>query len=518
MKRKTGNIRKPAPVEKAMLIVLDGWGIRRSKKANAIRLADTPNFDRLWKENPHTTLYAAEQHVGLPKGYIGNSEVGHTHLGAGRQVPQELLKINKAIKDGTFYRNTVLIKALENARKNGSALHLMGLLSDGGVHSHIDHLFALLKMAKKHKVSRIYVHAFLDGRDKPPKSAPKYIKMLQKEMDKLGAGSIATIIGRFYAMDRDNRWNREHKAYDAMVNHKGRTYETPMQAIKDAYARGETDEFVKPSIILSKNMKRKHYVKPHDSIIFFNFREDRAREITRAFVEGRFRKFKRKRVIDLHFVCLTQYDKGIDAPVAFPPKVPPSMLGEVVSLKDIDQLRIAETEKYAHVTYFFNGGRDGPFPKERRILIPSPKVRTYDKTPAMSAPKIRDKVIDEINKGRHDLIVLNFANPDMVGHTGDLAATVKAVAAVDGCLGKVVAAARKKNYNVLITADHGNAEEMSGKHQTSHTTNKVPFILLANRKYDLAERKNDSIANIAPTIVKLMGLREPEVYLKPLVK
>jgi 2,3-bisphosphoglycerate-independent phosphoglycerate mutase len=506
------------PKKKAMLIILDGWGVRNTKNGNAIKLADTPNFDRLWKENPHTTLHASEQYVGLPKGFIGNSEVGHTHLGGGRVIPQELLKINRSIKDGSFSRNKVIISAMENAQKNGKALHLMGLVSDGGVHSHIEHLYALMKMAKRHKVRKVYIHCFLDGRDTPPKSGIKYLKELEKRCIRWDIGSIATITGRFYAMDRDNRWNREHKAYDAMVNGKGRIYRSAMDAIKDAYRRGETDEFVRPSIVLSPHMKAKHHVNTHDSIIFFNFREDRAREITRTFVQGKFRKFRRSKIIDLHFVCLTQYDKAIKAPVAFPPEIPKDILGEVASKHRLRQFRIAETEKYAHVTYFFNGGKEGPFPKEERLLIPSPKVTTYDKTPAMSAPKIAKEVIKRLDKKTYDLIILNFANADMVGHTGDIDATIKAVQAADYQLGRVAKAARKNDYELIITADHGNAEQMNGRYRTSHTTNKVPFIILSSGKHKIAERKNNSIANITPTIMKLMGLPIPKVDLKPLIR
>jgi 2,3-bisphosphoglycerate-independent phosphoglycerate mutase len=503
---------------KAMLIVLDGWGVRRSIRYNAIKLAKTPNFDRLWEENPHTTLYAAEQHVGLPRGFIGNSEVGHTHLGAGRHVPQELLKIDNAIKDRSFYRNKTLLGAMKNAATNGRALHLMGLLSDGGVHSHINHLFALLDMAKKNGVQKVYVHCFLDGRDKPPQSAPKYIRMLQRKMKRIKLGSIATMMGRFYAMDRDNRWNREHKAYDAMANHRGRVYEDAISAIRDAYSRGETDEFVKPSIVLSSRLKRKRYVQTHDSVVFFNFREDRAREITRAFVQGKFKKFKRRKLLDLHFVCLTQYDKAIKAKVAIPPKVPKHVLGEVAWKHRMRQLRVAETEKYAHVTYFFNGGKDGPFAKEERLLIPSPKVTTYDLTPSMSAPKITDATCRRLKTGKYSLVILNFANADMVGHTGMLEPTVKAVNAVDKCLGKVVDCARAYGYDVIITGDHGNAEEMKGKYQTSHTLNKVPFIVVSDRQFECKCGKMDGIAQVSPTILHLMGVKAPGVYEESLVR
>jgi 2,3-bisphosphoglycerate-independent phosphoglycerate mutase len=509
---------KIATKEKVFLIVLDGWGVRASRKDNAVELARKPNFDRLWKSNPHTTLYAAEEHVGLPAGFIGNSEVGHMNMGAGRVMPQELVKIDRAIRDGSLYRNKVLLAAMRNATKNDSALHLMGLLSDGGVHSHIRHLFAMLDMAKKNKVKHAYVHCFLDGRDVPPKSATKYIKMLQLHCRKIQLGSIATIIGRYYAMDRDNRWNREHKAYDAMVNGQGYIYKTAEEALSAAYRRGENDEFVKPSIILSSHRHAKHHVKEGDSIIFFNFREDRARELTRAFVQGTFRKFRRAKKIKLDFVCLTQYDKKIKAPVAFPPEVPKDVLGEVASRIRMRQLRIAETEKYAHVTYFFNGGREGPFELEERVMIPSPHVATYDQTPAMSAFGITEKLLTRLTGGRYDLIILNFANADMVGHTGMLKPTIKAIEAVDACLGKVVSAARKQGYSVIVTADHGNAEEMAGKYRTSHTLNKVPFIIISDRRWRIAERRQNSIAQMAPTVLKMMGIKEPRAYGEPLIR
>ncbi|NQU78392.1 2,3-bisphosphoglycerate-independent phosphoglycerate mutase [Candidatus Woesearchaeota archaeon] len=502
---------------KAMLIILDGWGIRKSRKNNAIMIAATPNFDRFWKENPHTTLHASEGHVGLPAGFIGNSEVGHMNIGAGRKVPQELAKLNKAIRDKTFFSNNVLLTAMGKSKMKSSSLHIMGLLSDGGVHSHINHLFAILKMAKMNKVPRVYLHCFLDGRDKPPKSAGMYIRMLENECRKLGIGEIVTIMGRFYAMDRDNRWNREHKAYDAMVNAKGRKYGSALEALKDAYNHGETDEFVKPSIILSSKDEQ-HNVKENDSIIFFNFREDRAREITRAFVQGKFRNFKRRKILNLYFACLTQYDHAINAPVAFIPEIPPMVLGPVLSKMNIRQLRIAETEKFAHVTYFFNGGKEGPYPKEERILIPSPRVKTYDTTPAMSANKITTDVVKSIGSGKYGVIVLNFANADMVGHTGELEPTVKAVECVDRCLGKVVGSARKNGYDVIVTADHGNAEEMAGRHRTSHTLNKVPFIILSDERYKIVERKNNSIANMSPTVLRLMGIKSPDVYAGSLVR
>jgi len=504
--------------EKVLLMVLDGWGIRKGRSFNAVKLADPKNFNRLWDSNPHTTLFAAEEHVGLPKGFIGNSEVGHLHLGAGRMVPQELFKINRSIKDGSFFKNKVLLQSMDNVNNNGSSLHLMGLLSDGGVHSHINHLFALLELAKMKKVNNVYVHCFLDGRDVPPKSALKYLKMLEDKMKSIKVGKTGTVMGRFYAMDRDNRWNREHKAYDALVNGQCLFYKSATEAVKAAYARGETDEFVVPSIILSGGRTDVKYVKEHDSIIFFNFREDRARELTRAFVEGRFRKFKREQIIHLDFVCLTQYDSNIRAPAAFPPEVPKNTLADVISRNKLKQFRIAETEKYAHVTYFFNGGRESPHKFEERLMIPSPRVATYDKTPAMSAHKVTEEVIKKIKLNKYPLIIMNFANPDMVGHTGKLDETIAGIKVIDGCLQKVVDAARKEKYNVMMVADHGNAEEMTGIHKTSHTTNKVPFILISNKKYSVVERKDNSIANISPTILKIMGLKIPKEYADPLIE
>ncbi|HII72478.1 TPA: 2,3-bisphosphoglycerate-independent phosphoglycerate mutase [Candidatus Woesearchaeota archaeon] len=495
-----------------MLIVLDGWGYRKAKRYNAIAAANTPFFDEIWKQNPHTTLYAAQQYVGLPKGYIGNSEVGHTHLGAGRMVPQELFKINNAIKDRSFYNNKVLLTAMQHAKRNGSGLHLLGLVSDGGVHSHIDHLFVLLEMAKKHEVKRVHVHCILDGRDTPPKSAEKYLKKIDAKLKNFHNAKITTLMGRFYAMDRDNRWQREHKAYDAMVNNEGLHYKDWQTALKDAYGRGETDEFVSPSIIESGSSCREG-----DSIIFFNFREDRARELTRAFVQGKFKKFKRKKIIDLNFACMVQYDKAIQAPVAFPPEVPPYTMGEILSGHKIRQFRIAETEKYAHVTYFFNGGREGPFPGEDRKIIPSPRVRTYDLQPEMSAQKVSSEAVKKIKTGKYGFIVLNFANPDMVGHTGKFEQTIKALEVVDAELEKVVVAARSKGYNVIVTADHGNAEEMHGKYLTSHTLNKVPMILLGNKHHTLYPHLDSSIAQMTPTLLKLMGLPHEKHHFSPLI-
>ncbi len=487
-----------------ILIIMDGWGISTKPGLNAIRTAKTPNFDRLWKEYPHTKLSAAEEAVGLPKTYIGNSEVGHINLGAGRTIDQELVLLNKSIKDRSFFRNKALIRAIDDARKNSSTLHLMGLLSDGGVHSHIDHLFALMDMAKNGGIKNLQVHCFLDGRDVPQKSAKRYIKKVESKIKKIRLGRIATVIGRYYAMDRDNRWNREHKAYDSLVNSKGYLFDSAIEAVESAYKRKETDEFVKPSIIRGAEP-----VKDGDSIIFFNFREDRARQLTRAFVEGTFNRFRRKKMLKINFTCITQYDPAIKANVAFPPHAKKDVLGEVLSKKRLPQLRIAETEKYAHVTFFFNSGRDGPFPKEDRILIPSPKVSTYDLSPSMSAPKITKEVIRQISLRKYPAIILNFANCDMVGHTGIFKAAVKAVETVDISIGKVVEEIKKQGGIALITADHGNAEEMSGPRMTTHTTNKVPFILVSDKHKKARLREGLSISNVAPTILELMGIKIP---------
>lgn len=515
-KKRIGKRKQHKPV---MLVIMDGMGLRKSKKGNAFTNASTPNFNRLKKEYPYAVLKASGKAVGLPEGYMGNSEVGHTHIGAGRLIPQELLILNKAIKDKSYFKNPELLGAIKHVKKKDAELHLMGLLSDAGVHSHINHLFALLELAKKHKLKgKVYVHCFLDGRDTPPKSAGKYIKMLEKKMKALGIGKIATIMGRYYAMDRDNRWNREHKAYDAMVNGKGRIADSAMEGLKKAYKKGETDEFVKPTIIMpSETALMKIYVNEGDSIIFFNFRSDRARQITRAFVEGKFNKFQRKRIIDLDFVCLTHYDKNIDAKVAFPPKKPKDTFGKIMEKNRKQQLRIAETEKYAHVTFFFNGGRETPFKYEDRIMVHSPKVATYDMQPEMSAPKVLKKVLSEIKKEKHDAIILNFANGDMVGHTGDYQATVKACETVDDAVGKIADIVLKKEGCCLITADHGNAEEMTGKHQTSHTTNPVPFILVSNDP-GIKIRKKGSLQNIAPTMLDLMGIKRPGCMVESLIR
>lgn len=489
-------------MQKVLLLILDGWGYSKKKEGNAIELAKTPFLDRLWTNNPHTLLDAAGTAVGLPPGYMGNSEVGHLTIGAGRILDTDLQKINKAIKNGSFYKNKALLTAVNHVKINKKKLHLMGLLSDAGVHSHLDHLFALLELAKKKNVKEVYVHAFLDGRDTAPKAAAKYIQQLQRKMKQLGVGTLATMMGRFYAMDRDNRWNREHQAYDCMVNRHGRIRDDALKAIKEAYAQGETDEFIKPTILLKRCV-----VDKDDAIIFFNFRSDRARELTRAFVQGRFNMFKRKKILGLKFVTLTQYDDDVNVPVAFPPVFLKNTLGETISQAGLRQLRIAETEKWAHVTYFFNGLSGRICSREQRIHLQSRLVTTYDKTPLMKVRQITDALLK--NKNKFDFFVVNFANGDMVGHTGNIKAAVKAAEAVDQAVGKII-----KHFPgiIFITADHGNCEEMLDQWQTTHTINRVPLIVV-NKELKL---KSGGLSNVAPTILKVMKIKKPKEMEKSL--
>ncbi len=483
-------------MQKVLLLILDGWGWRTEKRGNAILTAKTPVLDRLWKQFPHTTLEAAGPAVGLPPGFMGNSEVGHLTLGAGRIIDSDLLRINQSLHDGSFSRNPILLEAIRHAKRKKQKLHFMGLLSDAGVHSHINHLFALLKLAKQEGVNEVYVHAFLDGRDTPPTSAAKYVRQLLQQMKKLGVGKLATMMGRYYAMDRDNRWNREHKAYDCMVNCVGRKRNDPLAALQEAYQQGETDEFFKPTILLNKCV-----VDKDDSVIFFNFRSDRARELTRAFIWGKFNRFQRRKILGLHFVSLTQYDSLVKVPVAFPPIVPEHTLGEIISFAGLSQLRLAETEKWAHVTYFFNGLCECVFPHEKRIHIPSRKVTTYDKTPAMKVQKITDALLE--NKDNHDFFVVNLANGDMVGHTGNIIAARKAVQAVDTAIGRIV---RSFKGLIVITADHGNCEDMTENCATCHTTNSVPLIIVNGA----GKLRKGGLADVAPTLLNVMGLRTPK--------
>ncbi|KMT20800.1 2,3-bisphosphoglycerate-independent phosphoglycerate mutase [Clostridium cylindrosporum] len=493
-----------------MLLILDGYGIRNEEKGNAVVDAKKPNLDKYFNTYPKTFLNASGLSVGLPEGQMGNSEVGHLNIGAGRVIYQELTRINKEISEGGFFKNEALLKAIDYSRRNNSSIHLMGLLSDGGVHSHIDHLKALLKLCKEEGLTKVYVHGFLDGRDVPPQSALEYVESLESYIKEVGVGSIATISGRYYAMDRDNRWERVQKAYDAMVKSEGPTFDSAAKAIESSYKDKVLDEFVVPSVIV-KDGSPVASISNKDSVIFFNFRPDRAREITRALTERNFDGFKSD-YIETYFVSMTQYDKSFkNLNIAYKPENIENTLGETLSKKGKRQLRIAETEKYAHVTFFFNGGVETPYQGEDRILVPSPKVATYDMQPEMSAGEVTERVLKEISEGIYDFILLNFANPDMVGHTGDLDAAIKAVETVDECTGKIVEAILQNGGAVYITADHGNAEQMidpeNGEAFTAHTINKVPFVVIGEG--DVHLREDGKISDIAPTILNFMELDVP---------
>lgn len=501
--------RVPRPV---VLIVLDGWGLREADEGNAVAQADLPVYRRLCRTYPTTRLEAAGEAVGLPAGQMGNSEVGHLNLGAGRIVYQELTRISRAIADGSFFANPVLLEAVEKAKTNG-ALHLMGLVSDGGVHSHLDHVFGLLDLAGRHGLKRVFLHAFLDGRDVPPASALTYLARLEDYCRNGGVGRLATVMGRYYAMDRDKRWERTARAYRALVYGEGERARDFREGVERSYARGVTDEFVAPLVLEDEAQRPVATVRSGDAVIFFNFRADRARQLTRAFVDREFGGFDRGKAHPcVHFVCLTQYDVTIEAPVAFPPELPRHTLGEVLAAHGKKQLRIAETEKYAHVTFFFNGGVEAPNPGEDRILIPSPKVPTYDRRPAMSAFEVTAAVLEQIEADRYDVIVMNYANPDMVGHTGQLQATIEALEAVDTCLGRVVEAVLARGGVVLITGDHGNAEMMleeDGEPHTAHTVSLVPFILVSEAHRGGRLRPRGALRDVAPTILALLGLPPP---------
>ena len=488
------------------LIIMDGFGYNPDSYGNAIADAKKPNLDKLFAECPHTLIGASGLDVGLPDGQMGNSEVGHTNIGAGRVVYQMLVKISKSIKEGTIRKNPAIVGAVENCVKNGSALHLMGLLSDGGVHSHIEHLFGLMEMAKDMGVEKIYVHAFLDGRDVPPTSGAEYMEKLVQETQRIGAGKVATVMGRFYAMDRDNAWDRVEKAYAAMVYGEGVEGCCPVGAIKKSYEEGVTDEFMVPTVL-----DKEGTIKAGDSVIFFNFRPDRARQITRAFVDPDFTGFPRKNgFFPLHFVCMTQYDATKpNVHVAFPPEALTMTMGEYISKNGLTQLRIAETQKYAHVTFFYNGGEEKTFPGEDRILIKSPDVETFDLKPEMSAYEVTDAVVKAIEEDKYNMIILNYANCDMVGHTGIEEAATKAVEAVDACVGRTVDAILKAGGAALITADHGNAEKMKepdGAPFTAHTTNPVPLIVAG---YPCKLRDGGRLADLSPTMLDIMGLPKP---------
>ena len=503
------------PKSPIALIILDGYGLNDAVEGNAIKAAKTPNMDKYFATYPNSILYASGMNVGLPDGQMGNSEVGHTNIGAGRVVYQELTRITKSIEDGDFFSCPALKAAVENCKKYDSALHLLGLLSNGGVHSHISHLFGLIDLARKNGLKKVYVHCIMDGRDVSPTSGVEFIEQLQKKLDEAGVGKIATVMGRYYAMDRDTNWDRVVKAYDAMVNGEGQMVTDPIEAVKKSYATKDengsllTDEFIIPMVVC-ENGQPVSKVSPNDSVICFNFRPDRAREITRAFVDDDFKGFERKR-IPVYYVCMTQYDATMpNVDVAFKPEKLTNTFGEYISKKGLKQLRIAETEKYAHVTFFFNGGVENVYEGEDRRLIPSPKVATYDMQPEMSAYLVADECVDLINQDKYDCIILNFANCDMVGHTGVFSAAVKACEAVDECLGKVVDAIMAKGGKVLITADHGNADCMIDPKTkdifTAHTTNPVPFILIGAGNVKL---KKGKLADLAPTMLDLMGFSKP---------
>lgn len=497
-----------------VLMILDGWGIGPpDKTVNAVAAADTPFLDEILATYPRTTLKCSGRAVGLPDGIMGNSEVGHLNIGAGRIVYQGLLRIDMAIEDGSFFENQVLCAAMDKAREKSSALHLMGLVSDGGVHSQLAHVFALVDLAARKGITDIYIHAILDGRDRPPDSGVEYIRSLQKVLDAKKIGRIASICGRYYAMDRDTRWERTEKAYRLYVFGDGIPERDPVAAVENAYGRGETDEFVKPVVMVAADGSPIKTVADEDAVIFFNFRPDRARQITRAFTEPDFSKFNRGKSVRLSdFVCMALYDETFDLPVAFPPVHLKNVLGEVVSREGKTQLRIAETEKYAHVTYFFNGGEETPFPGEDRHLVPSPReVATYDLKPEMSAPEVAEKTAAYVRSGKYDMVVVNFANLDMVGHTGVFAAAVAACEVVDRCAKQVVTAVLEQGGAALVTADHGNAEKMKdedGHPFTAHTLNPVNLVLV--KKDAAGIRLRDGVlGDIAPTLLELMGIEKP---------
>ena len=493
-----------------MLMILDGFGINENEKGNAVKLANTPNIDKLMKTWPTTQIHTSGLAVGLPEGQMGNSEVGHTNIGAGRVVYQDLTRITKSIEDGEFFSIKELTVAIDNCKKYNSKLHIMGLLSDGGVHSHIRHLFAILELAKRKDFEDVYVHCFLDGRDTPPASGESYILQLEEKMKEKGVGKIASISGRFYSMDRDKRWDRVEKAYKALVYGEGEKATSAISGIEASYQKEVFDEFVEPTVIYNGE-NPVATIENNDSVIFFNFRPDRAREITRTIVDKDFNEFETKKM-DLYFVCFTQYDETMpNVHVAFKPTELKNTFGEYISKHGLKQLRIAETEKYAHVTFFFNGGNEKQYEGEDRILVPSPKVETYDMKPEMSAYEVTKNVVEQIENEKYDAIILNFANPDMVGHTGSLEAAIKAVEAIDECVGKIVKSIEKVNGVLLITADHGNAEQMidykTGEPHTAHTTNPVPLILVGMDDVKLKEGK---LADLAPTMLDIMGLEKPE--------
>ena len=492
-----------------VLAILDGWGHSDVDLNNAIAMARTPNWDHWMAEYPHTLIDASGHSVGLPNGQMGNSEVGHLNIGAGRIVRMDISRIDHAIETAEFFQNPALVGAVEHAKRNGTTLHLMGLVSHGGVHSWHEHLFALLRLAKERELTRVVVHCFLDGRDTPPQSADTYVAELLDVMATIGAGRIATVVGRYYAMDRDKRWDRTERAYRLLVAGEGRRATDPVLAIRESYAKGTGDEFVEPIVIVGQDDCPVATVGDGDSIVFFNFRADRARQLTRAFTQSDFADFERGPARGVLFVCMSQYDATFNLPVAFPPQRHEGILADVLAAHQIRSLRVAETEKYAHVTFFFNGGVEQEWPGERRILVPSPRVATYDLQPEMNAREVADKVVGAIVAEETDVVVVNFANADMVGHTGMLEPTIVAVETVDECLGRIARAVLARDGAMLITADHGNAEKMvdqvTGAPHTAHTTNLVPFVVLTN-DWRGALADGGSLEDVAPTILGLLGL------------
>ncbi|MDR4889586.1 2,3-bisphosphoglycerate-independent phosphoglycerate mutase [Fredinandcohnia sp. QZ13] len=492
------------------LIILDGFAFRDEVKGNAVAQANKPNFDRYWNKYPHATLQASGEAVGLPEGQMGNSEVGHLNIGAGRIVYQSLTRVNVAIREHKFEKNETFLAAMKHVKEKGTALHLFGLLSDGGVHSHIDHLFALLRLAASEGIEKVYIHGFLDGRDVGPQTAKIYLEQLDEKIKEYGVGEIATLSGRYYSMDRDKRWERVEKSYRSMVYGEGPTYKNAFELVDDSYANGIYDEFVLPSVIVKEDGSPVATIQDNDAVIFYNFRPDRAIQISNTFTNDDFRSFDRgpKHPKDLFFVCLTHFSESVDGYVAFKPTNLDNTLGEVLSQNGLKQLRIAETEKYPHVTFFMSGGREQEFPGETRILINSPKVATYDLKPEMSAYEVKDALLKEIAEDNHDAILLNFANPDMVGHSGMLEPTIKAIEVVDECLGEIVDAIIKKGGAAIITADHGNSDEvvtLEGNPMTAHTTNPVPVIVT---KEGLTLREDGILGDLAPTMLDLLGVQK----------
>ncbi len=494
--------------KRVLLCIMDGWGISKDSPKDATKVAQTPNLDKFYKTEPNIQIFADGEHVGLPDGQMGNSEVGHLNIGAGRIVYQELTKINKEIKDGSFFKNEKFLNAVEHVKKNNSSLHLYGLVSTGGVHSSLDHILALIEFAKQQGLKKVYFHAFLDGRDTPPKSAVEFLQKVEDKLKTAGLPPIASVSGRYYAMDRDNRWERIEKAYNMLVLGEGNKAESAVEAVKSSYEKGVTDEFVEPTVINVPNSR----IEDNDAIIFFNFRPDRAREISKAINFENFDGFNRKAVRkNIYYVTFTQYDATFPFPVAFEPQKLTNILGEVLDKNGIKQFRTAETEKYAHVTFFFNGGVEAPNKLETRVLVNSPKVATYDLQPEMSAPEVCEKVLGALDNEDYGFILVNFANPDMVGHTGVMEAAVKACETVDTCVGKIVEKAKEKGVAVVLTADHGNAEYMEDKTThapyTAHTTNPVPlFVINAG---DIKLKETGALCDIAPTVLDIMGIEKP---------